>query len=96
VSASHPVTAHASNCVCAACLGERPGLTGLELALRTERLRSDSILKLDTYQRRLLHTFAARWNADRARRGLRPVQAHDALTQGLESLVEMVTEGAKV
>jgi hypothetical protein len=52
-------------------------------------------MRLDQYQRRLLHTFAKRWNADRARRGLLPVQAHDALTQGLESLVEMVTEGAK-
>lgn len=67
----------------------------LETELRTERLRSDSILRLDTYQRRLLHTFAVRWNADRARRGLTSVQAHDALTQGLEALVAMVTEGAK-
>ncbi len=87
---------HGANCVCAVCLGGRPALTELESTLLTQRLRSDSILKLDTYQRRLLHTFAARWNADRARRGLLPVPAHDALTQGLESLVAMVTEGAKV
>jgi len=86
---------HAANCVCVACLAQRPGITGLETELRTERLRSDSIMRLDTYQRRLLHTFAMRWNADRARRGLTPVQANDALTQGLESLVAMVTEGAK-
>jgi len=87
---------HAANCVCVACLAQRPGITSLESELRAERLRSDSIMRLDTYQRRLLHTFAARWNADRARRGLTSVQAHDALTQGLEALVSMVTEGAKV
>ncbi len=69
----------------------------LEAELRAERSRCDSILRLDTYQRRLLHTFAARWNADRARRGLlSPIAAHDALTQGLEALVAMVTEGAKL
>jgi len=86
---------HTANCVCVACLAARPGISGLESELRTERLRSDSIMRLDTYQRRLLHTFAVRWNADRARRGLMPVQANDALTQGLETLVAMVTEGAK-
>lgn len=84
---------HAASCVCAACLGTSP----LELELRAERSRADSIVRLDTYQRRLLHTFAARWNADRARRGLHsPIAAHDALTQGLEALVSMVTEGAKI
>jgi hypothetical protein len=86
---------HGANCVCAACLGSKPVISPLELELRAERLRCDSILRLDTYQRQLLHTFAARWNADRARRGLLPVPAHDALTQGLETLVAMVTEGAK-
>jgi hypothetical protein len=89
-------TTHAANCVCVVCLAARPGITSLEGELRAERLRVDSIMRLDTYQRRLLHTFALRWNADRARRGLLPVQANDALTQGLEALVEMVTEGAKV
>jgi hypothetical protein len=68
----------------------------LEAELRAERSRCDSIMRLDQYQRRLLHTFTERWNADRARRGLlSPIRAHDALTQGLEALVEMVTEGAK-
>jgi hypothetical protein len=67
----------------------------LEGELRAERARCDSVLRLDTYQRRLLHTFTQRWNADRARRGLTAVQANDALTQGLEALVSMVTEGAK-
>jgi hypothetical protein len=87
---------HAANCVCAACLARRPGVTPLELELRAERDRANSILRLDSYQRRLLHTFAKRWNADRARRGLHsPIAAHDALTQGLEALVAMVTEGAK-
>lgn len=86
---------HGASCVCVVCLTAKPALTALETELRTERLRSDSILRLDTYQRRLLHTFAVRWNADRARRGLTSVQAHDALTQGLEALVAMVTEGAK-
>lgn len=81
--------------MCAACLAARPAISALEAELRAERLRCDSILRLDGYQRRLLHTFAARWNADRARRGLLPVQAHAALTRGLESLVELVTEGAK-
>lgn len=89
-----PPTTHASNCVCVACLASRPGITPLESELRAERLRADSIMRLDTYQRRLLHTFAARWNADRARRGQSPVPAHDALTQGLQALVAMVTEGA--
>lgn len=88
-------TSHAASCVCSACLNARPGLSPLESELRAERARADSIMRLDTYQRRLLHTFAARWNADRARRGLTSVQAHDALTQGLEALVAMVTEGAK-
>jgi hypothetical protein len=88
---------HAANCVCVACLAARPGISPLESELRAERSRCDSILRLDTYQRRLLHTFAARWNADRARRGLlSTIPAHDALTQGLEALVAMVTEGAKV
>ena len=67
----------------------------LEIELRAERGRCDSIIRLDSYQRQLLHTLTARWNADRARRGLTSVQAHDALTQGLEALVAMVTEGAK-
>lgn len=89
-------TTHALNCVCVVCLGARPGITPLERELTAERLRVDSIVRLDTYQRRLLHTFTARWNADRARRGLlSPIAAHDALTQGLEALVAMVTEGAK-
>lgn len=88
-------TAHGANCVCVACLAARPGITALEGELRAERARCDSVLKLDTYQRRLLHTFAARWNADRARRGQSSIPAHDALTQGLEALVAMVTEGAK-
>ncbi len=87
---------HGANCVCAACLGAKPAISPLDLELRAERLRCDSILRLDTYQRQLLHTFTARWNADRARRGeLSPIAAHDALTQGLEALVAMVTEGAK-
>jgi hypothetical protein len=89
-------TTHAENCVCAACLAARTFVTPLELELRAERGRADSIVRLDTYQRRLLHTFTARWNADRARRGQHsPIAAHDALTQGLEALVAMVTEGAK-
>jgi hypothetical protein len=67
----------------------------LEGELRAERSRCDSIMKLDGYQRCLLHTFAARWNADRTRRGQPSIPAHDALTQGLEALVAMVTEGAK-
>lgn len=68
----------------------------LEAELSAERARANSVLRLDTYQRQLLHTFAARWNADRKRRGHHvPVAAHDALTQGLEALVAMVTEGAK-
>jgi len=80
-----------------ACLAKRSAITPLETELRAERSRADSILRLDTYQRRLLHTFTARWNADRARRGLlSPIAAHDALTQGLEALVAMVTEGAKL
>lgn len=86
---------HAASCVCAACLASRPFVTPLELELRAERGRCDSIVRLDTYQRRLLHTYVARWNTDRARRGLTAVQANDALTQGLEALVAMVTEGAK-
>jgi hypothetical protein len=87
-------TSHAANCVCSSCLARRPTLTKLEGALRAERGRSDSIQRLDTYQRRLLHTFTARWNADRARRGQPAVTANDALTQGLEALIAMVTEGA--
>jgi hypothetical protein len=87
---------HGANCVCAACLGAKPTISPLELELRAERMRCDSIVRLDTYQRQLLHTFTKRWNADRARRGeLSPIAAHDALTQGLEALVAMVTEGAK-
>lgn len=86
---------HAGNCVCVACLAARPGITSLESELITARAQSNSIMRLDTYQRRLLHTFVVRWNADRARRGLTHVQANDALTQGLETLVAMVTEGAK-
>ena len=89
-------TSHHSNCVCVACLAIRPAVSSLETELRAERLRSDSIMRLDQYQRRLLHTFTERWNADRARRGRLPMRANDALTQGLEALVEMVTEGAKV
>lgn len=85
---------HTANCVCVACLATRPGLSSLEGELRAERSRSDSVLRLDTYQRRLLHTFAARWNADRTRRGQSSIPAHEALTQGLEALVAMVTEGA--
>jgi hypothetical protein len=57
---------------------------------RARSARADSIVRLDTYQRRLLHTFTKRWNADRERRGLSPVLAHDALTQGLESLIAMI------
>jgi hypothetical protein len=86
---------HAANCVCVSCLARRTGVTPLESELTAERLRADSILRHDAYQRRLLHTLTARWNADRARRGLLPVAAHDALTQGLESLVAMITEGAR-
>lgn len=65
----------------------------LNEALITERARAarvDSIIRLDTYQRRLLNTFAKRWNSDRERRGLSPVLAHDALTQGLEALIAMI------
>jgi len=82
-------TSHASNCVCAACLALKPAPT-LNEALHTERTRSDSILRLDSYQRSLLNTFTKRWNADRAARGRAPVLAHDALTQGLESLIAMI------
>jgi hypothetical protein len=88
------LSTHAANCVCVACLASRPAITSLELELRAERARADSIMRLDTYQRRLLHTFAARWNADRTRRGQSSIPAHDALTQGLEALIAMVTEGA--
>ncbi len=97
IDGANTTTTHAANCVCAACLAARPFVSPLELELRAERGRCDSILRLDTYQRRLLHTFTQRWNADRARRGLvSPIAAHDALTQGLEALVAMVTEGSKV
>lgn len=82
-------TSHAANCVCASCLAIRP-TTPLESSLVAERGRADSIVRLDTYQRRLLHTFTSRWNDTRKARGLSPVLAHDALTQGLESLIAMI------
>lgn len=82
-------TSHSSNCVCASCLACRP-TTSLEGELCAERLRSDSIVRLDGYQRRLLNTFTKRWNAERANRGLAPKLANDALTQGLEALIAMI------
>lgn len=83
-------TGHTRNCVCVSCLATRASITELEGMLRTERTRADSIVRLDTYQRRLLHTFVSRWNETRKARGLSPVLAHDALTRGLESLIAMI------
>lgn len=77
--------AHGDRCVCNECM---PSLD--QMLARARATRSDSIQRLDTYQRRLLHTFTRRWNADRERRGLRPVLANDALTQGLEALIAMI------
>lgn len=91
-----PTERHTDRCVCPACLADRfPSLqnpTANEALIleRARSVRSDSAMRLDTYQRRLLDTFAKRWNADRAARGLSPVLAHDALTQGLESLIAMI------
>ncbi len=78
--------------MCASCLALRPSSAPhpLVATLAAERLRADSIVRLDTYQRQLLHKFTARWNATRMARGLSPVLAHDALTQGLESLIALI------
>lgn len=79
-------TSHTANCVCASCLACHP----LASELKSERLRADSILRLDGHQRHLLERFTKRWNADRLRRGLGPKLAHDALTEGLEALIAMI------
>jgi hypothetical protein len=88
---------HGLQCVCVECMRRQfPNDSRhsegrlLQAALTAERRRSDGVQRLDTYQRRLLNTFTKRWNADRERRGLSPVLAHDALTQGLESLIAMI------
>jgi hypothetical protein len=82
-------TSHAANCVCVSCLACRTNTT-LETELRVERLRADSVLRLDGHQRHLLERFTKRWNADRAHRGLAPKLAHEALTEGLEALIAMI------
>ena len=79
-----PPTSHAANCVCASCLALRP------LSTLAHQMRSDSIVRLDSYQRRLLHTFTIRWNADRHARGLPQKTTIDALTGGLEALIAML------
>lgn len=83
---------HARNCVCVPCLAVR-GLPAPSLneSLATERARAQFALCLDVTQRHYLDTFTLRWNKDRAVRGLSPITADDALTEGLRALVEMVT-----
>lgn len=87
---------HSAQCVCPACMHTAfPSLRAptINEALVIERARSqrvDSVVRLDSYQRRLLSTFTQRWSADRERRGLSAVLAHDALTQGLEALIAMI------
>ena len=82
---------HGDRCVCVECFRSKMStLPTVSESLRIERQRADSIVRLDTYQRKLLDTFTKRWNATRAPRGLRPKQANDALTEGLEALIAMI------
>ena len=50
---------------------------------------------LNQVQRRHLAGFVKHWNADRVRRGLPPMLADDALTEGLRTLELLAIDGAK-
>jgi hypothetical protein len=84
--------AHGARCVCPECMRHkfRPSLQAQLAGARA--IRSDSVQRLDTHQRRLLNKFTRLWNVDRVQRGKRPMTDNDALTQGLEALISMLEQ----
>jgi hypothetical protein len=88
---------HTDRCVCSECLRSKfPDVIGISVndALAVERSRPKP-RTLTLSQVHKLDTLAKRWNEDRARRGLTPIDADDVLTKGLQALIDLVTEGAQ-
>lgn len=84
-------TAHGDRCVCAECFRVRMGSVPLNEALACARAAAQPIA-LNQVQRRHLAGFVKLWNADRVTRGLAPMLADDALTEGLSALENMMKE----